>query len=302
MLLRQVLTAIAIILVGVVPVRAQVAPVLPPSSQWHLDYAADYCRLARTFGAPGRAAAFYLEQYEPGNEYTVLVVGPDFDLKDFRKVVLRFGPDGGEAGPDDLISTILQPFGQGVMMSSMTMLPDPKAKLASKVRAWRQADEDGTIVPPLQPNLAARISWFEVANHGRVVGRLSLGRMDDPVKALNACTEELMTHWGIDLEKHRTRTRVVTPRTPPSSWISPTDYPSAQLSNGTQGLINFRLGVDETGKPTSCTIQQATQPAGFDKVVCREMLRNARFSPALDAAGKPMASYWRSTVRFAIPR
>lgn len=277
---------------------------LEPSTSWHLDYADDYCRIARQFGGPGHETAFYLDQYEPGDTFTVHVAGPDFVSEKLRKPSVRFGPDGGSESSESLVGSSFGRYGSGLLASNMTILPDPDAVQLSSAKARTAANkkEYSSIKVPLDPASVARITWFEALEKDRVVGRLALGSMRDPIKAMNACTDELVTHWGIDVEKHRTRSRAVEPKGNPGSWLGPGDYPIELLSKGAQGLVMFRLDIDERGRATKCTVQQSTRPPGFDEVVCRKIKNTARFEPALDAAGNPMKSYWRSSVRFEIPR
>ena len=153
----------------------------------------------------------------------------------------------------------------------------------------------------LDPADVAHLSSFELVEEDSHVARLMLGGMGEPIKALNACTDELLTHWGIDVAAHKTRSRGVIPKSNPGAWISAGDYPIDLMRAGTQGVVHFRLDVDERGRATRCSIQQSTRPAEFDRVVCSKISRNARFEPALDSAGEPMKSYWRSTVRFELP-
>lgn len=277
---------------------------LEPSSQWHLNYADDYCRLARVFGGPGHETVLYLEQYEPSDAFTVQIAGPDFASEKLRKPSLRFGPDGGSEPSEFLMGSSFGRYGSGLLASNMTLLPEPDAVLSRPVKARGEAAEKeySAIKVPLDPASAAHITWFEMLEKDLVVGRLALGSMRDPIKAMNACTDELLTHWGIDVAKHRTRSRAVAPKGNPENWIDSGDYPSDLLSKGAQGLVIFRLDIDEQGRATKCTVQQSTRPPGFDEVVCRKIKSNARFEPALDLAGKPMKSYWRSSVRFQIPR
>ena len=74
----------------------------------------------------------------------------------------------------------------------------------------------------------------------------------------------------------------------------------SMLRDGYEGIVNFRLLVDQAGKPTDCEVQRSTRPKEFDDAVCRAAMRRAEFEPALDAQGKPVPSYWIATVNFRI--
>lgn len=110
----------------------------------------------------------------------------------------------------------------------------------------------------------------------------------------------MLTHWGIDVAADKTLSRRATPRGNPGFWVSSSDYPSHLVEKRAQGIILFRLSVAEDGSVSDCHIQQSTRPAAFDKIVCQILSRRARLDPALDASGKPIKSYWRSSFRFQI--
>ncbi len=124
--------------------------------------------------------------------------------------------------------------------------------------------------------------------------------MDKPLAALSTCIDELMTHWGIDIEKHKKLSRSVVPDGNPGRWIKGNDYPTDMLHQRQPALVQFRLSVDETGAVTGCHIQKTTRPKEFDDAVCKSLTRRANFLPALDENGKPIKSFYRNTVRFQI--
>lgn len=125
--------------------------------------------------------------------------------------------------------------------------------------------------------------------------------MHAPLAALGKCIDNLLTHWGIDVEKHKTLKREAKPAESPDRWVVTGDYPRKMLDAGQPAIVNFRLSVGADGVPTGCHIQSTTRPKEFDDAVCKSVMRRASFIPALDAEGKPLASYYRNTVRFQIP-
>ena len=56
--------------------------------------------------------------------------------------------------------------------------------------------------------------------------------------------------------------------------------------------------VSAEGVPTKCAIQQATSSPEFTKLTCDLLVKRARFSPALDRDGKPVASFYTNSVRW----
>ncbi len=87
----------------------------------------------------------------------------------------------------------------------------------------------------------------------------------------------------------------------PASWVRPGDYPPAAIVGGEEGMVAFKLGVDDQGRTVQCTITQSSGSAVLDATTCRLMMLRARFQPATDAAGKPVASIFASRTRWTLP-
>lgn len=291
--------AAAMLLTPSLPLHGQDrAPlVLAPSSPWNVNYANDSCRLGRVFADDKDMAVFYIDQFEPGPSMNVLVASKAFGSYAGGKVVARFGPEGAERTIERLISADLGKAGPAVMVNNFALVDG-----ATNEPADASAPDPAVLVELQEatPEQAQAITWFEVQRGSRPPVRFALGPMREPMAALRSCTEELLTHWGIDVAAHRTLSKRPTPASNPGSWASSSDYPMHLLARGIEGIIQFRLLIDEAGKVTGCHIQQSTRPAEFDKKVCDVMSKRARFDPALDAQGKPIKSYWRSQFRFAM--
>ncbi len=276
---------------------------LKPATEWHMDYAPDKCRLSRAFGSGENGVAFIMERYDPGDPFFLVVAGAPLANTNLTRLTLRFGPEGLER-TEHLLDAKLGEL-PAVMVTGMTLveLPVEVAARTSNRTGSRYVRETGDDEPDvlgqsLTPTQESAISWLEIVPRGKPPIRIALGSMGKPMAAMRACTEELLGHWGIDLEAHRSLTRAVTPKGSPANWIASGDYPRELLAKGAQGLVQFRLIVGQDGKPTECFIQESTRPKGFDDAVCKSMMRNARFDPALDKDGVAIKSYWRSSVRF----
>lgn len=271
---------------------AERAPLrLTPSSNWHLDYADDSCRMSRDFGTGEQKTTFAVERYEPGDKFALLVAGNPLNavkgkLGQTFEAKLRFGPFEAE---------------QTISVSPATLGDAIGILVASAALAAPAEDiAEGAPWPTLSPEREAAVTQLRLNRIARQPIVLELGSMGKPMAALRACTDELLTHWGIDVALHANRSKVPVPAGNPGKWLRSEDYPSAMLRNGNQGLVQFRLMVGADGKPTSCHIQRSTRPKELDDMVCHNLMRRARFTPALDAEGKPIASYFQSSVRFQI--
>ncbi|WP_186728709.1 energy transducer TonB [Sphingomonas panacisoli] len=74
------------------------------------------------------------------------------------------------------------------------------------------------------------------------------------------------------------------------SWFPMNIYPPEAKRKGEQGRVVAELAVDKFGNATACKIVQSSGSMSLDARTCELALANARFVPALDTSGKPVAS------------
>ena len=269
---------------------------LVPSSNWNLNYADDSCRIARSFGEGDQKVIFYIEKYEPGDAFTMLAAGqPLKTRRDYTHV--QFGPNEVEQ-KRKIIFGNLGDVEPALIFSSIRFAE--KLSEQEIAQAMKNAVDKDVFGQKLSPDREAAIEWVRIRSPGRDPVYLETGSLGEPMEAMRTCTGDLLTRWGIDLEKHRDLASAPRPRGNPGRWVTSKDYPGDLLRKGNQGLVKFRLSVDATGNPTQCHIQQSTRPEGFDTAVCKALMKRARFEPAMTADGEAIASYWRNTVRFQV--
>jgi len=87
----------------------------------------------------------------------------------------------------------------------------------------------------------------------------------------------------------------------PGQWITPDDYPAQALRDNLSGNVGFRLNVDVAGNVSACVITISSGQPILDKAACDLISARARFSPATNMHGKPVASTYTSEVRWQIP-
>ena len=118
--------------------------------------------------------------------------------------------------------------------------------------------------------------------------------------ALDACQTKLLQAWGIDPASFGPGKPAPTPRSSPTNWFGPNDYPSAALLANMTGRVVMVLTVGEDGRVKAC---RAVASAGrmLDEATCALATRRARFTPAKDAAGKALASWMVLPVRWSLP-
>jgi Gram-negative bacterial TonB protein C-terminal len=272
---------------------------LAPSSKWQVDYAEDRCRLAREFGEGETKVLAVFDKYGPDEAFGLTLAGKP----------MKTGVGGAEAaitfGPTE--PTQKRPFFEGefadrnalIFKSNFRIAPPSDAELTAIKNKKR--NDPWIEIAPITPDREAAVRYLQI---GKPLSRaliLETGSLKQPFAALNKCIDELVTHWGVDVEKHKSLTRKVKPAESPDRWVVSSDYPTSMLQAGQPAIVDFRMSIGPDGKPTACHIQATTRPKAFDDAVCKSLMRRAEFEPALDAEGKPLASYWRTRVVFQIP-
>nr|WP_247650741.1 energy transducer TonB [Sphingomonas sp. S2M10] len=94
--------------------------------------------------------------------------------------------------------------------------------------------------------------------------------------------------------------RALYPRNPPGSWVTNDDYPLEAQRAGEQGSVAFTLFIDEQGTPRRCQVTASSGSARLDQTACGLLIERARFVPALDADGRPVAAIYRNRFRWVL--
>lgn len=275
--------------------------VLQPSSKWILQYSEDSCRVGRFFGEGKERTLLQMTQFAPDHTFMLAIAGGGLGKRiNAGRAKVQFGPvhppreeispAGGDIGdykPGLIFSTV-------AVRATETAEPSLKASDQERIANFQPSN-------PITLEDEAKVEWIEISVGSKPRLRLQTGPMGKLFKALNTCSEELLLHWGLDVERYKTISRKPVPIESPGRWITGNAYPDKALMRGEQAIIYFRLMVDANGQAESCHIQQSGYSKEFDQAVCRSLMKNAKFKPALDAEGKPMKSYFRASVIFQIP-
>lgn len=89
---------------------------------------------------------------------------------------------------------------------------------------------------------------------------------------------------------------VATPIGNPADWFPADAYPPEARAAGVQGRTEFKLELDPQGRITECDISKSSGSPLLDSTTCALLVTNARFKPARDAAGNPVAGMWHSAM------
>lgn len=86
-----------------------------------------------------------------------------------------------------------------------------------------------------------------------------------------------------------------------NSWIGTDDYPSGALRQGIEGVVVLSAMISADGKVRSCLVTQSSGSQLLDDTTCRLYTSRARFTPARDADGNPIAAQRSDRFRWRIP-
>ena len=297
---RKLILAALTMLLWPQPASAAKEPIyLEPSSQWVLRYEDDSCKLIRSFGGEDDKVILVMSRFGPGEQFRLTMAGKPVRVRNNRRdISLQFG---AHEGPQKIR------YMPGTMSDRPALIVLGTVRIAAPTEAEQEAidnwkpDSDPVFFQEINADRYAAAEYVLVDRARKAPLFLQTGSLGKPFSALSQCVDELLTHWGIDVEKHKNLSRWATPVNSPARWVRPSDYPANMLLQGRQAIVEFRLSVDAKGSATQCHIQQSTRPQEFDNAVCKSLMKRAKFRPALDADGDPVASFWRNTVRFEIP-
>lgn len=290
------LAVVSSLLFSAVPSAAEeTLRLLPPASPWAVDYAEDSCALRRSFGAADKQVVWELRQFEPGNTFYVTVVGKGIRVSTAGKVRAVFDP-GKSIDRDKDIRFVTYANGlQGfTYLTSLTRSDSNREQPASgaDLRELNDAERD------LREKA---ITGYSVTKGLAFPATLQTGELHAPMRAMRQCLDELVTHWGIDAAAQKTLTRRAK-ALDQQLWARRIQeyYPSKALANDESGFVLVRMIVDPAGQPSSCHIQMKAKEDTFERAACEQLMRYAKFEPALDAKGMPIASYYLTRIYYLV--
>lgn len=296
--MRATLSATAALAVAIShPATAQGRVELAPSSDWTLDYADDSCALRRMFGTGEDQAYLELRRFAPGTGLLAIVASNRMDPRNPPRVRYRFNQAGDwQDVPAPLNATLDTGFRGVIFEPSFVSIPELEG---IDDPAERAAEARKLDLKTIEVRQAATTDSISVSGAFRRELTLRLGKLDAPIAALQACIDELVTHWNIDVEAHKTLSRPASPidMAAASSMLG---YPPKMARRSMPGLVHVRLAIDETGRITGCSIQMPLSDPEFAASSCADIQSAFEFEPALDKDGKPIASYWLTKVRFVM--
>jgi hypothetical protein len=266
------------------PASATDAVMLAPAGPWSVNYDLDSCSVLRSFGEGDGKVLMRLTWFQPGDTFQLMLLGKALRTSESASpIVIAFGPGHGSRGYRSMNGDAA---GQPMRIVLRVRLDNGDL---------RTADARAPRITAAQEHAVYAV---DVTLDGFKRLHLQLGSMGAVMASVRACNRDMVQQWGFDPDKEEALSRRAAPRGSPGEWLTTDDYPAAALNRNANGLVRFRLGVSETGAVTDCKVQTSIKPVDFDTLSCALIQKRARFSPALDASGKPVASYYVNSVNW----
>lgn len=94
---------------------------------------------------------------------------------------------------------------------------------------------------------------------------------------------------------------VATTSATPLPWFDLNDYPTKAFEREWQGVTDFAVVVGPDGKPADCKVTKSSGYEMLDRSACWVPMKRIRFTPAVDADGRPTYGVYRSQVAWRRP-
>lgn len=263
------------------PLSAKDQPAISLARQggWEINYDTDACHIFGRFGQGKDETIIGITRYEPGNGFDLGLIGKPLQSRDPQTAVeLGFG----DASPSWETGMAGTAGSAKLPMLSITSL---------RLDGWHPSTRDDT-PPTIAPAQEAAVRAITFKLRGGKRYRLETGSMAKPMEAMRACLADLMQSWGYDPAVQASLSRPLKPLSNPVMWFRTNDFPMNAAMQGHNGLVQVRMDVDTEGKMVGCHVLRRTNPDEFADITCEVLSKRARFSPALDAGGKPVKSFY----------
>lgn len=86
------------------------------------------------------------------------------------------------------------------------------------------------------------------------------------------------------------------------SWAAriQSNYPPRAAREEREGRVGVRVAIGTDGRVTSCSVTSSSGSPDLDEAACDGMTRYARFNPAQDSAGNPIADSYSTAIVYRL--
>jgi hypothetical protein len=248
-----------------------------PTGGWTADFADESCALERTFSNGTDTLSLRLRQFAPGDAFEITVASPTLGRWRVRRIAFTAA---GARQDIEQFQTFEVPGGLkgAIFHASLPSMrprgePPPNADFATYTAA-------------------AELDRLHIGGLYRSPIDIEMGTLGAAMRTMETCLDDLLAHWGLDAQAHRTLTRRAEPDWS-EAWIAVTAPMQRDfLAQKHSTRQDVRLIIDETGKPTGCSVTGWPDDEPIARRMCDALLKEAHIPPALDNRSQPIKSYF----------
>jgi TonB family protein len=231
----------------------------PVASAWQVDWGEHYCSLIRKPEADRPFATAFVTV--PGSRY----------------IRIRLATPEGATEPTGVNNVVLQPAGTVLPVTTDQFL---NSRVPGRLNLYR--------LPQDFREQLANATELQLRTGDRIRARVPLDGVRAGLAGQRRCLSDVAREWGLDEAALTALQR--RPETTNMLGLEPTDIPAAALRRADRGLTTVRITVSAEGRPLDCVTVATSGSPEMDATVCRIALARGRFTPALDANGRPVTA------------
>lgn len=245
-----------------------------PQNKWIVDWGEQRCSLVRR--STGPVGAIMALRASLGTHRPELV----------------FTRDGeGEQLPslDTTVEVVLEPAGTKIKGFGESLRPSTGERVL--------------FVPYLPTDFFesfAASSELAVQRKGQDLVRLRYSNAKAAIENLQACNDNLLVSWGVDLKLLQSLQRKPEPSTARETWFTNDDYPMDAVRSRQSGSVVIRFVIGTDGRVSQCVPLVSSGADLLDKHSCKLLTQRARYLPALGPSGQPTAITMVETVNWKL--
>lgn len=284
---------------------------LKPSSDWRLREYDDKCRMSRSYGSGEDRLTLWIDKGGPGPSFNITLIGRPVRSPYGPTVGLTFSP-GEEVRRNYVESKSSKGRPVMAMFGVQPVSLEPEQPAVDDTEENDEETEETvdlsaasvSDVVSVETVMARYAAVTSMDLKSGVIDPISL-KMDDLLEMaepLFACSQALAIRLnGRTADGGYSKGTPSTPRDL-DKWAKEiqANYPLHLLREEEEGSVSVRLTVNKGGRASFCEITRYSGPASFNDTACLQLLRHARFNPALDADGNPRSSFYETTLRYLI--
>ncbi|MBB5730642.1 TonB family protein [Sphingomonas prati] len=88
----------------------------------------------------------------------------------------------------------------------------------------------------------------------------------------------------------------------PAAWVQTADYPPIAVQQAQEGAALVRLHITGEGRVDDCAVVESSGSPLLDLTTCTLVRHRARYRPAADSKGRPVATTDRRRIAWKLPQ